>query len=253
MYIGNFYRNIFRAPIHIEIIIIFELMETQIIQLKGAAIYQGDKLILQDIDFDLARGEFAYLVGKTGSGKTSLLKTLYGILPLKEGTGSIVGFDITDLNRKTLPLLRRKVGFIFQDFILLDDRTVNENLIFALKATGWKDEHQMHLKMDEVLIRVGLRAVGHKMPHQLSGGEQQRVVIARALLNSPALIIADEATGNLDPETSASILLLLKTLSQDQNTSVLFATHDYHLMKRFPARTVCCEQAKLVDQMLSSL
>jgi len=221
-----------------------------IIELSRANIYQQDKLILDNVTFALNRGEFAYLIGKTGTGKTSLLKTLYGILPLNNGIGRVAGFDLTTLNRKNIPFLRRKVGFIFQDFVLLKDRSVDDNLLFAMQATGWKEEQKMRDKIVDVLTRVGMRHIDiTRRPHELSGGEQQRLVIARALLNSPELIIADEPTGNLDPETSEEIVNLLIDLSQKQQTSVLFATHDYRLLEQFPARIVKCENGHLLDKI----
>ncbi len=222
-------------------------MQQNIIQVSNISVSQGKYQILQDVSLQIASGEFVYLIGKTGSGKTTLLKTLYGILPLQNGEGQVAGFNLQKLDRNSLPLLRRKVGFIFQDFILLSDRTVKDNLLFAMQATGWKDVHKMQLKLEEVLIMVGLQNVEHKMPHQLSGGEQQRVVIARALLNNPELIIADEATGNLDPETAAEILILLKNISKNQQTAVLFATHNYHLIERFPARIIRCIERQLQE------
>lgn len=227
------------------------MSDNLIIKLKGANIYQQDKLILNDVSLSLESGEFAYLIGKTGSGKTSLLKTLYGILPLKKGEGKVADFDLSTLDRMSIPFLRRKVGFIFQDFVLLKDRSVNDNLRFALEATGWKVETEIRTKMEEVLNRVGMYRFGNQRPHELSGGEQQRVVIARALLNSPKLIIADEATGNLDPETSEEILNLLVDLSKNHNTSVLFATHDYHLLKLHPSRIIKCEDGRLYDEVES--
>lgn len=221
-----------------------------IIELSGANIYQQDKLILNNVSFTLNRGEFAYLIGKTGTGKTSLLKTLYGILPLNNGIGRVAGFDLRTLNRKNIPFLRRKTGFIFQDFVLLKDRSVDDNLLFAMQATGWTEEQKMRDKIVEVLTRVGMRHIDiRKRPHELSGGEQQRLVIARAMLNNPELIIADEATGNLDPETSEEIVNLLIDLSQKQETSVLFATHNYRLLEQFPARIIKCENGQLLDRV----
>ena len=222
-------------------------MQENTIQLSKIDIFQGDYQVLNGISMELEASEFAYLIGKTGSGKTSLLKTIYGILPLRNGAGTVAGFDLKTLDRHTLPLLRRKVGFVFQDFILLMDRSVEENLLFALRATGWKDQHKMQLKIEEVLILVGMQGVEHKMPHQLSGGEQQRIVIARALLNKPELIIADEATGNLDPQTAEEIVILLRHLAKNHHTAVLFATHNYQLIKRFPARIIQCEKGALVE------
>ncbi len=222
-------------------------MSNNIVDIRQLSISRGDHLILDQINLQIEAAEFIYLIGKTGCGKTSLLKTMYGILPVQQGKGQIAGFELSNLDRKSIPFMRRKVGFIFQDFVLLTDRTVKENLFFAMEATGWKDQHQMQLKMEAVLILVGLQGVERKMPHQLSGGEQQRVVIARALLNDPDLIIADEATGNLDPETAGEILILLKHLSNNHNTAVLFATHNYELIKRYPARVIQCVNRQLLE------
>src|SRR6266550_4168476 len=202
-------------------------MAEPIIELRHASIYQGNNLILQDVNLTVNKGEFVYLVGKTGTGKSSLLKTLYGELTLKEGEGTVVGYSLSGLDWKKVPYLRRNLGVVFQDFQLLTDRNVNNNLKFVLKATGWKDEKLMDEKIMDVLDKVGLKAKGFKMPFELSGGEQQRVDIARALLNSPRLILADEPTGNLDPETSDEIMNLLFQISKDFGTSIIMATHDY--------------------------
>ena len=220
---------------------------SNIILLKGADIFQKEHQVLSQVNLSLEAGEFVYLIGKTGSGKSSLLKTLFGILPLENGIGKVINFSLNELNRKNIPLLRRKVGFIFQDFMLLSDRTIEDNLLFAMEATGWEDKHLMRMKMDEVFIQVGLKNIEKKMPHQLSGGEQQRVVIARALINEPQLIIADEATGNLDPATSSEILQLLFNLSSKKQTSIIFATHDYRLIHEFPARIIKCEDGNLIE------
>lgn len=222
-------------------------MGETILELRNANVYQGESLILKDVNFTVQKGEFVYLVGKTGTGKSSLLKTLYGELPLKEGDGSVVGYDLRKLTWKTVPFLRRNMGVIFQDFQLLTDRNVNENLKFVLKAIGWKDEKLMNEKIADVLDKVGLRSKGFKMPFEMSGGEQQRVDIARALLNSPKLILADEPTGNLDPETSDEIMQLLIHIARDYGTSVVMATHDYIVIQKFPSRMVRTEQGKVFD------
>jgi cell division transport system ATP-binding protein len=222
-------------------------MSQIIARLRDVDIYQKDQLVLSTVNLTLSKGEFVYLIGKTGSGKSSLLKTLYAALSLSKGSGEVAGFDLSQLNRKTIPLLRRKLGIVFQDYNLLMDRTVNENLQFILEATGWKDASARQRRIDEVLEQVGMKESIRKMPHALSGGEQQRVVIARALLNAPELIIADEPTGNLDPETSDDILLLLRQLSKLNNTAVLLATHDYRMLENFPARIVRCHGGKVMD------
>ncbi|MEL6863767.1 MAG: ATP-binding cassette domain-containing protein [Bacteroidota bacterium] len=219
-----------------------------IVSLRQAGIYQQNQLILREVDLDLVKGEFSYLIGKTGSGKSSLLKTLYAALPLRQGRGTVAGFDLLRLNRKKIPMLRRKLGIIFQDFNLLSDRNARENLLFVLKATGWKDSRNMDKRIGKVLADVGLGGQADKMPHTLSGGEQQRLVIARALLNHPELIIADEPTGNLDPETADDILLLLRQLSAQENTAVLFATHDYRILENFPARIIRCHSGQVIDE-----
>jgi cell division transport system ATP-binding protein len=222
-------------------------MAEKIIDIRNANIYQGDNLILQDVNLSVNKGEFVYLVGKTGTGKSSLLKTLYGELPLKEGQATVVGYDLRNLTWKTVPYLRRNMGVIFQDFQLLTDRNVNENLKFVLKAIGWKDEKLMNEKIADVLDKVGLRSKGFKMTFEMSGGEQQRVDIARALLNSPKLILADEPTGNLDPETSDEIMNLLIHIARDYGTSVVMATHDYIVIQKFPARMVKTESGRVHD------
>lgn len=222
-------------------------MAEVIIELHNVNIYQGNNLVLQDVNLTVNKGEFVYLVGKTGTGKSSLLKTLYGELPLTEGEGTIAGFSLRGMDWKKVPYLRRNLGVVFQDFQLLTDRNVNNNLKFVLKATGWTDEKLMDEKIMDVLDKVGLKAKGFKMPFELSGGEQQRIDIARALLNSPKLILADEPTGNLDPETSDEIMSLLFSISKDYNTTVLMASHDYIVVQKFPARMIRTERGKVID------
>ena len=222
-------------------------MAETILELRNANIYQGGNLILEDVNFSVQKGEFVYLVGKTGTGKSTLLKTLYGELPLKEGEGSVVGYDLRQLTWKTVPFLRRNMGVVFQDFQLLTDRNVNENLKFVLRAIGWKEEKLMNEKISDVLDKVGLRSKGFKMPYEMSGGEQQRVDIARALLNSPKLIFADEPTGNLDPETSDEIMNLLIHIARDYGTAVVMATHDYIVIQKFPSRMVRTDQGKVFN------
>lgn len=222
-------------------------MAEPIIDIQSANIYQGDNLVLQNVNLAVDKGEFVYLVGKTGTGKSSLLKTMYGELPLTEGEGLVAGYDLRKLTWKTVPYLRRSLGVVFQDFQLLTDRNVNENLKFVLKATGWKDEKLMNEKIADVLDKVGLKSKGFKMPFEMSGGEQQRVDVARALLNSPKLILADEPTGNLDPETSDEIMQLLFHISKDYGTAIVMATHDYIVIKKFPARMLRTEKGAVID------
>lgn len=222
-------------------------MPEPIIELNHANIYQGDNLILQDVNLTVNKGEFVYLVGKTGTGKSSLLKTLYGELPLLEGSGIVAGFVLRGLDWKKVPYLRRNLGVVFQDFQLLTDRNINNNLKFVLRATGWTDEKLMEEKVMDVLDKVGLKAKGFKMPFELSGGEQQRVDIARALLNSPKIILADEPTGNLDPETSDEIMNLLFQISKDYNSSIVMASHDYIVVQKFPARMIRTERGRVID------
>lgn len=222
-------------------------MQDSIIEIKGVNVYQGKSLILQDVNLTVKKGEFVYLVGKTGTGKSSLLKTLYGDLALKEGHCNVVGFDLRTMDWKKVPFLRRNLGVVFQDFQLLTDRNVNDNLKFVLRATGWKEEKLMDEKILDVLDKVGLKSKGFKFPYELSGGEQQRVDIARALLNSPKLILADEPTGNLDPETSDEIMNLLFHISRDYGTAIVMATHDYPVISKFPARVVKTERGHVYD------
>ena len=218
-----------------------------IIEFEHANIFQKDNLILKDVNLAINKGEFVYFVGKVGSGKTSLIKTINAEIPLIEGEARVAGFDLTKLKIKQTPLLRRKLGIVFQDFKLLTDRTVYDNLLFVLKATGWKNKTEINDRIAEVLDRVALSYKGYKMPHQLSGGEQQRVVIARALLNDPEIILADEPTGNLDPETSENLMKLLLEISNN-GRAVVMATHDYNMVKKFPARTVKFENGKIIEQ-----
>ena len=220
--------------------------EEFVIQFENAAIFQDDHLVLTDINFTLRKGEFAYLIGRVGSGKSSLIKTINAELPLKKGTANVVGFSLESLTTRQIPFLRRKMGIVFQDFQLLIDRTVYDNLYFVLNATGWNEKSEADKRIREVLEKVDLENKGFKMPHQLSGGEQQRVVIARALLNNPEIILADEPTGNLDPETSESIMVLLREISAS-GCGVLMATHNYTLLKKFPERTLKCDDGKLVE------
>ncbi len=217
-----------------------------IVDIRDAKIVNSKVTILNKVDLKLAAGEFVYLIGKTGSGKSSLLKTLYGELKIGTGSGKVCGFTLEKLKKSEIPYLRRKLGIVFQDFELLMDRTVYENLLFVLKATGWKDKKKMEERINEVLEHVELGAKGYKMPHELSGGEQQRVVISRALLNSPTLLLADEPTGNLDPETSQNILRLLQSIASE-GTSIIMATHDYTVMEKFPARTISCEDQRVKE------
>ena len=220
-------------------------MSTAIIRLKDAKIYHKDHLVLSKVSFQLQSGEFIYLIGKTGAGKSSLLKTLYGDLFLQEGVGEVVGFDLTCLKEKEIPYLRRGIGVVFQDFQLLSDRTVNDNLSFVLRATGWDDKGKINNRVQEVLNQVGMGQKGYKMPHELSGGEQQRVSIARAILNEPELIIADEPTGNLDPETSREIMTLLKGI-QEKGKAIFMATHDYSLINDFPSKMIRCAEGTIL-------
>ena len=216
-----------------------------IITLKNAKIIQKNFTVLSNVNLNIKRGRFTYLIGKTGSGKSSLLKVLYGNLPLSEGQGEVVGFNLLKLKTSRIPDLRRKLGIVFQDFQLLTDRSVEKNLLFVLEAIGWNNKTLIEDRINEVLSSVGMKTKKHKMPHELSGGEQQRVAIARALLNHPELILADEPTGNLDPETSNDIMTLLKQVSQERNCAVLMATHDYHLIQNFPGEAIKCEDGAI--------
>ncbi len=228
-------------------------MESEnLIDLNHIAVFQRDNLVLSDVTLQVKKGEFVYLVGKTGTGKSSLMKTLYAELPLTEGQAHVTGYDLITIKRKEIPFLRRKIGIVFQDFQLLHDITVNDNLLFVMKATGWKDKDEMQSRLNEVLDKVGLITKGFKMPHQLSGGEQQRVSIARALINRPELILADEPTGNLDPETSDDIMKLLFEISKS-GTSVFMATHDYVLLKKYPSRVIRCENGHINEVNAYSL
>jgi cell division transport system ATP-binding protein len=217
-----------------------------LIDISDASVFQKNNLVLANVNLSINKGEFVYLIGKTGAGKSSLLKTLYAELPLVKGEIGVAGYDIKEIKSKEIPFLRRKLGIVFQDFQLLNDRSVNDNLLFVMKATGWKDADAMRHRMNEVLDKVGLITKGFKMPHQLSGGEQQRVCIARALINDPELILADEPTGNLDPETSEGIMQLLIDISKAGRT-VLMATHNFSLIRKFPFRTVKCENGKVME------
>ena len=216
-----------------------------IIELKNCKIWQGDNLVLTDVNLSVGKSEFMYLVGRVGSGKSSLIKTLNAQIPLKDGTGIVAGYNLEKLKIREIPYLRRKLGIVFQDFQLLTDRSVQDNLEFVLRATGWKNKNEIDTRIGEVLEKVGLGLKGYKMPHQLSGGEQQRVVIGRALLNSPDIILADEPTGNLDPETSEGIIRLLMEISKT-GRAVIVATHNYTILKKFPARVAKCEEGKLI-------
>lgn len=222
-----------------------------IIEFEKVSVFQNKNLVLTNVSLQIEKGEFVYLIGKTGSGKSSLLKMLYGEIGLSDGNGKIAGFDLKNLAVKNIPFLRRKLGIVFQDFQLLTDRTVYENLIFVLKATGWADQTKIQERIQDVLGKVGLGTKGFKMPHELSGGEQQRVAIARSLLNDPEVILADEPTGNLDPETSEEIMKLLFDISKT-GRAVVMATHDYSLFKSFPSRTIKCEGGRIHDSKMVS-
>lgn len=221
--------------------------DNSIVSLRHAQIYQGKNLILSDVNFEVRKGEFVYMIGKTGSGKSSLLKTLYGDLYLTEGEGRVADIDLTQLKWQNIPLLRRNLGIVFQDFRLLTDRNVYDNLEFVLRATGWTDKALMKEKIESVLSKVGLKSKGFKMTYEMSGGEQQRVDIARALLNNPKLILADEPTGNLDPDTTDEIMQLLLNICKDYQTAIIMATHDYTIIQKYPARVVRIEQGAVKE------
>ena len=221
-------------------------MSDTILELKNATIYQGDSMVLSNVNFQMQKGDFVYLIGKTGSGKSSFMKTLYGDLELTKGEGAIVDFKLNGLKEKDIPFLRRKLGIVFQDFKLLPDRTVNGNLEFVLKATGWKDKSEINDRIEHVLDKVDMKTKGFKFPHELSGGEQQRIAIARALLNEPELILADEPTGNLDPQTSIEVMEVLQDINKNGNT-ILMATHDYALLLKYPSKTLKCDENKVFE------
>ena len=221
-------------------------MSESILALKDVGVFQKENMVLNEVSLDIKKGEFVYLIGKTGSGKSSFMKTLYGDLPLRHGEGNIVGFDLKTLKEKDIPFLRRKLGIVFQDFKLLPDRNINNNLQFVLKATGWKDQAKMDTQITEVLDKVGMKTKGFKFPHELSGGEQQRIAIARALLNDPELILADEPTGNLDPQTSVEVMKVLQEINKSGRT-ILMATHDYALILKYPSKTLKCDGSKVFE------
>ncbi len=221
--------------------------DAPIISLKDVNVFQQKNLVLSQVNLQISPGEFVYLIGRTGSGKSSFLKLLYGELPLIQGTGQVAGFQLNSLKEKEIPYLRRKLGIVFQDFQLLPDRSSRENLVFVLRATGWTDKNQIMERVNEVLGKVGLDSKGYKMPHELSGGEQQRLAIARALLNDPEVILADEPSGNLDPETSNGIMRLFFDISKN-GCAVVMATHNYTLIERFPARVILFDQGKVAEQ-----
>lgn len=221
-------------------------MSDIIVKLNEAAIFQEENMVFSDVSLQVRKGEFVYIIGKTGSGKSSLMKTLYGDLPLQQGAGSVVGFDLKTLKEKEIPFLRRKLGIVFQDFKLLPDRNIENNLKFVLKATGWKNQKEMNAKIEAVLAKVKMKTKGFKFPHELSGGEQQRVAIARALLNDPELILADEPTGNLDPQTSVEVMKVLQEINESGRT-IIMATHDYALILKYPHKTLKCDNSKVFE------
>lgn len=221
-------------------------MSQPVLSLQDVTIFQDNNTILSDINLEVNHGEFLYIIGKTGSGKSSLMKTLYGDLKLKQGEGTFVDYDLKTLKDRDIPYLRRKIGIVFQDFKLLFDRTISENLEFVLKATGWSEKQEMEVKINEVLEKVGMKNAANKMPHQLSGGEQQRIAVARALLNDAEVILADEPTGNLDPQTSVEVMQLLREINQNGKT-IIMATHDYALLMKFPNKTLKCENGTLFE------
>ena len=218
----------------------------KLVELHNASVFIKDHLVLSEVNFSVSKGDLVYLIGKVGSGKTTLIKTINAEIPVSEGDAIVSGYSLRKIKKKQIPYLRRKLGIVFQDFQLLTDRTVNENLEFVLKATGWKKKNEISVRIGEVLEKVGLGFKGYKMPHQLSGGEQQRVVIARALLNNPELILADEPTGNLDPQTSEDIIKLLLEIS-NSGRAVILATHNYNLLKKYPSRILKCADGKLIE------
>ena len=221
-------------------------MSQPVLSLKNVSVYQDNNAVLTDINLEVTPGEFIYIIGKTGSGKRSFMKTLYADLKLKQGEGTIVDYDLASLKDRHIPYLRRKIGIVFQDFKLLPDRNVYDNLLFVLKATGWSEKQEMDIKINEVLDKVGMKNAVYKMPHQISGGEQQRVAVARALLNDPEVILADEPTGNLDPQTSVEVMQLLKEINQNGKT-IIMATHDYALLMKFPSKTLKCDSGTLFE------
>ncbi|MDT0608068.1 cell division ATP-binding protein FtsE [Croceitalea rosinachiae] len=221
-------------------------MPETILKLQDVAVFQNENLILNNITLEVKKGEFVYIIGKTGSGKSSFMKTLYGDIPLREGYGSVVDFNLKTLQENEIPFLRRKLGIVFQDFKLLSDRNINNNLRFVLKATGWTDSAKMDAKIEEVLDKVGMKTKGFKFPHELSGGEQQRIAIARSLLNDPELILADEPTGNLDPQTSVEVMKVLQEIN-DSGRTIIMATHDYALILKYPHKTIKCDGNKMFE------